>query len=229
MTSQRPFARSTPTSGLAVFDHRQTDVQRASDRFESAMEVTELLEACLAHVQQPVVAPLPASLVCHTTVRSFHFQTQIEKGLSPCSQQLVSFCWERHFGKRRKLRHRRTDHDHCQVVRVSVDGKTITLEMPSENRGEEGKRTEIRITDKTEVRYYGVGLTAAKPTEGYHAQAWLQKGSTDNAAKVSFSVVDSTDRQDRLSAAWWLDLRRHKKITLEVPQGRDSTQSSTSR
>ena len=32
-------------------------------RFESAREVAELLEACLAHVQQPTAVPLPASLV----------------------------------------------------------------------------------------------------------------------------------------------------------------------
>jgi hypothetical protein len=36
--------------------------KRAADRYESAAEVAELLEQCLAHVQQPAVARLPASL-----------------------------------------------------------------------------------------------------------------------------------------------------------------------
>ncbi len=35
--------------------------KQPDDRFESAREVAELLEACLAHVQQPTVVPLPAS------------------------------------------------------------------------------------------------------------------------------------------------------------------------
>lgn len=37
--------------------------KRAADRFESAEEVQELLEQCLAHVQQPDSVPLPESLV----------------------------------------------------------------------------------------------------------------------------------------------------------------------
>jgi hypothetical protein len=37
--------------------------KRPDDRFASAREVAELLEECLAHVQQPTVVPLPASLV----------------------------------------------------------------------------------------------------------------------------------------------------------------------
>lgn len=36
--------------------------KRPADRFDSAQEVAELLEDCLAHVQQPAVMPLPACL-----------------------------------------------------------------------------------------------------------------------------------------------------------------------
>ena len=44
--------------------------KRADDRFTSAQEVAELLEDCLAHVQQPTSSPLPSSLVPHAaTVR----------------------------------------------------------------------------------------------------------------------------------------------------------------
>ncbi len=34
--------------------------KRPEDRFESAAQVAELLEGCLAHVQQPAAMPLPA-------------------------------------------------------------------------------------------------------------------------------------------------------------------------
>ena len=37
--------------------------KQPDDRFASAREVAELLEECLAHVQQPTAVPLPASLV----------------------------------------------------------------------------------------------------------------------------------------------------------------------
>ncbi len=37
--------------------------KQPGDRFESASKVAELLEECLAHVQQPTVVPLPTSLV----------------------------------------------------------------------------------------------------------------------------------------------------------------------
>ncbi len=36
--------------------------KQASDRYQSAAEVAELFETCLAHVQQPTSVPLPASL-----------------------------------------------------------------------------------------------------------------------------------------------------------------------
>jgi len=42
-------------------------------RFDSAQEVSDLLEQCLAHLQQPSVAPLPASLAPQTTGRPRNF------------------------------------------------------------------------------------------------------------------------------------------------------------
>jgi serine/threonine protein kinase len=41
--------------------------KRSEDRFASAGDVAELLEDCLAHVQQPATAPLPASLVAQSS------------------------------------------------------------------------------------------------------------------------------------------------------------------
>lgn len=50
--------------------------KRACDRFESAAEVTELLEKCLAHVQQPTAVPLPVSLAHQTTSRRWTFKSR---------------------------------------------------------------------------------------------------------------------------------------------------------
>ena len=45
--------------------------KQPDDRFKSAREVAELLEECLAHVQQPTAVPLPASLVPLSQGRRF--------------------------------------------------------------------------------------------------------------------------------------------------------------
>ena len=45
--------------------------KQATDRFESAQQVSELLEQCLAHVQQPSATPLPASLARSRSSRFF--------------------------------------------------------------------------------------------------------------------------------------------------------------
>ena len=45
--------------------------KQPDDRFESASEVAELLEECLAHVQQPTAVPLPDSLVTQSSGSRF--------------------------------------------------------------------------------------------------------------------------------------------------------------
>ena len=54
--------------------------KKADDRYDSAMEVAELLETCLAHVQQPTVVVLPGSLVA-TTNPHLAFLNPRRKGL----------------------------------------------------------------------------------------------------------------------------------------------------
>jgi serine/threonine protein kinase/predicted Zn-dependent peptidase len=46
-----------------------------AQRFHSAQEVSGLLESCLAHVQQPAVAPVPASLLPQSTYRFGNFNS----------------------------------------------------------------------------------------------------------------------------------------------------------
>jgi RNA polymerase sigma factor (sigma-70 family) len=108
------------------------------------------------------------------------------------------------------------------VVAVSADGKSITLETaPANGRtGEEAKRTDVRVTDKTEVSYDRVGLNGAKPTEGYHADVTLQPGSADTAARVHFTAADAA-RDSRAYVALVKAVSADgKTITLELPPGR---------
>lgn len=55
--------------------------KRADDRFSSASEVAELLESCLAHVQQPTAAALPSSLSQPTEVSVSMRPNRLFKGV----------------------------------------------------------------------------------------------------------------------------------------------------
>ena len=54
--------------------------KQPGDRFQSAREVAELLEPCLAHVQQPTVVPLPAALPAHAAHRVSRLRSVFSKG-----------------------------------------------------------------------------------------------------------------------------------------------------
>jgi hypothetical protein len=79
-----------------------------------------------------------------------------------------------------------------KVVAVSNDGKALTVETaPMGRGGEEAKRSEVRLTDKTELTYRGgIDPNGARPTVGYYARVWLQPGAKDVAAKVHFTITD---------------------------------------
>jgi RNA polymerase sigma factor (sigma-70 family) len=73
-----------------------------------------------------------------------------------------------------------------KVVAVAKDGSSVTLETPAAARGEEPKRTAIKLTAKTGQSFFGVGPGEAKLAEGLIAHARLLDGSADTAAQVSF-------------------------------------------
>jgi RNA polymerase sigma factor (sigma-70 family) len=73
-----------------------------------------------------------------------------------------------------------------KVIAVAKDGKSFTVEIPPAARGDEAKKVEVKIGDKTAVTYSGVGSGAAKLTEGYQAKVLLAEGSKDVAATVQF-------------------------------------------
>jgi RNA polymerase sigma factor (sigma-70 family) len=74
-----------------------------------------------------------------------------------------------------------------KVVGVSADGKTITLEAPPGAGGGVPKRTAVKLTDRTQVAYYGVGPGEARPAEGYTAQVELADGSEEVARTALFT------------------------------------------
>jgi hypothetical protein len=70
------------------------------------------------------------------------------------------------------------------IAAVSPDGLVITLEV--RKRGEEqATRTEVRLTDKTEIDFAGTDKAEEKKlTVGYAAAVWLEEGSKDTAAML---------------------------------------------
>ena len=59
-TSMAELSTATPPWMVAIVE--QLMAKRKENRFASAREVHDLLEACLSHVQQPSVSPLPKTL-----------------------------------------------------------------------------------------------------------------------------------------------------------------------
>jgi RNA polymerase sigma factor (sigma-70 family) len=76
-----------------------------------------------------------------------------------------------------------------RVVAVANDGKTITLEQSPQNRGDEPKRIDIKLGDKTTVAYQNVTADGTKVAEGFQARIWLENGSKDQAGKAVFAGV----------------------------------------
>ena len=119
------------------------------------------------------------------------------------------------------------------VVAVSKDGRVVTVETapPNPRTGDEAKRSDIRLTDKTEVTYSGVGLNGAAPSVGYHAEVSLQQGSADTAARVHFTSLDTTTQgqwQGKVYVAKVVGVSQDgKTLTIELPPRRDQGPQNT--
>jgi RNA polymerase sigma factor (sigma-70 family) len=102
-----------------------------------------------------------------------------------------------------------------RVVDVAAGGKTITLEV--RERGEEPRKADVKIGDKTTVTYQDVGPDGAKPTKGYGARVQLEKGK-DVASGVTFQgSADPFRRAPDLTAQVVGVAKDGKTITLETP------------
>jgi RNA polymerase sigma factor (sigma-70 family) len=107
----------------------------------------------------------------------------------------------------------------AKVVAVGKDGKSITLEMPPQTRGEEPPKLEIKLTDKTAITYSGVTTGGATLTEGYQAQVLLAEGSKDVAARVSLSGKETTRKSaDFLGKI--ISISKDGMLTFEEQRGR---------
>jgi RNA polymerase sigma factor (sigma-70 family) len=74
-----------------------------------------------------------------------------------------------------------------KVAAVAADGKSITLEFRSrERRDEAPKKVEYKLSDKTNLIFYGVGPDGTRPAEGQIARVYLEDGAKDVAVQVEF-------------------------------------------
>jgi hypothetical protein len=73
-----------------------------------------------------------------------------------------------------------------EVTSVGKEGMTIEIEQPADQRGDEPKRTKIKIPVAAKVFFSGVGPGEAKPTQGMNVQIRLKDDSTDTAAQATF-------------------------------------------
>jgi hypothetical protein len=71
-----------------------------------------------------------------------------------------------------------------QVVSVAADGKGVTLGARGARADERG--VDVKFTAQTRITFSAVENGGAKPSAGYFAQAWLEPGSTDTAARIGF-------------------------------------------
>lgn len=77
-----------------------------------------------------------------------------------------------------------------KVTAVSADGRRITLEGKAGKNGGEPVRTDLRLTERTKLIYFGVEKGADKPTVGYLATAWLDDNAPDTAVQVAFGAKE---------------------------------------
>ena len=86
-----------------------------------------------------------------------------------------------------------------KVVEVSANGKegmTISIEQPGA-KGEEPKRTKVKIPATVKVAFNGVGPDEAKPTVGYDVTLRIRDGSTDTAKRVTFIKTPPVEERKR--------------------------------
>jgi RNA polymerase sigma factor (sigma-70 family) len=85
----------------------------------------------------------------------------------------------------------------ADVLETDMAGMMIVIEQPLAARGEEPKRTKIKLTDKTRVVFFGVGPGEAKPAVGMDVVVRLLDGSTDTAAQATFGKAAERGGRDR--------------------------------
>jgi RNA polymerase sigma factor (sigma-70 family) len=107
-----------------------------------------------------------------------------------------------------------------KLTGVSKDGSTLTFETM--RRDENARTTEIKLTIKTMLTYSNIAKGGTKPTVGYAADVWLERGSKTDAVEIRFHATDGLDRgrgvpQGTLSSRQFTLSQDGKVITMELP------------
>ncbi|HJZ57036.1 MAG TPA: RNA polymerase sigma factor [Gemmataceae bacterium] len=90
-----------------------------------------------------------------------------------------------------------------RVTAVAKDGKGFTLEG-APVRSEAPQKIEVKLDEKSQVTFSGVGPGGATLSVGHTAQVWFAEGSKDTASRVNFhgpaEVRRAADMTGRVSA-----------------------------
>ena len=103
-----------------------------------------------------------------------------------------------------------------RIVGVSTDAKTITIEIPPANRGDEATKADFKIDAKTKVTYFNIGPNGDRPAEGYFARVTLAEGSKDTVAALDLSDTPK-DRHTILRSKVASVAKDGKSFTIEIP------------
>src|SRR5204863_6461681 len=71
-----------------------------------------------------------------------------------------------------------------KVLNITKDGKTLTLETPPKERGEEPGKIDIKIAPATKVVFFNVIAGGDEISEGQLARVWLEGNSKDTADTI---------------------------------------------
>jgi hypothetical protein len=82
-----------------------------------------------------------------------------------------------------------------QIVEVSNEPRSITVEIPPKVKGDDPTSVKIRFDDKTKFTYFGVDAAGESPTVGYVILVWLVEGSQDSAASIRLGRKDADGGQ----------------------------------
>jgi RNA polymerase sigma factor (sigma-70 family) len=102
------------------------------------------------------------------------------------------------------------------VVQVAPDGKSFTLEVPPATRGEEPTKAQVKLTEKTQIAYGGVGPGGATLTVGYGARVWMADGK-DVATQVHLQGKETTRRGPNVTGKVAAVSPEGTTITFRIP------------
>src|SRR5262249_50645577 len=105
-----------------------------------------------------------------------------------------------------------------QISAIAADGKSITLEIAPEKKGEPVQTVTVKLDTKASVQYWWVGPDGARPTVGYRGMVRLLSGSKDTAERVVFVGGEHLKgRPAQLNARVARVAEDGKSITVQLP------------